>query len=239
MSDHIIRILSTRPLDAGLIEEAAAQGIVLDMRSFIETHPIADETLSLRIRELSGHPLTAIFTSMNAVEAVAGHLSPLPVTMPITLPWKIFCLGYATRTLVRENFGEEVSAGADSAGALADFIIRQGSIGEVFFFCGDQRREELPDKLQKQGIRVNEVIVYTTTQVPHKMDTPYDAIVFFSPSAVHSFFSANPLPAAATTLFAIGQTTAAAIRDYCANQTITSLSPDKTTLIRQVIDYFK
>lgn len=248
MPDHTLRILSTRPLDTSLIDEAAAQGIILDIRSFIETRPITAEALNRHIRELSVHPLTAIFTSINAVEAVAGFLRAETGSAPLnnTLPWKIFCLGYATRTLAREYFGEEAFAETsdsstpfDSAGVLADFIIRQGVTQEVFFFCGDQRREELPNKLQQQGIRVNEITVYSTTQIPQKTDSSYDGIVFFSPSAVHSFFSANPLPADATLLFAIGQTTAAAIRSYCTNQIITSLSPEKTALIRQVIDHFK
>jgi uroporphyrinogen-III synthase len=254
MPDHTIRILSTRPLDTSLINEAAAQGIVLDIRSFIETRPIAGEALSKRISELSGNSLTAIFTSMNAAEAVAGLLraetgsTPSGSLTPLAriLPWKIFCLGYATRALVREYFGEETLAEIsgsttqfDSAGALADFIIRQGDIREVFFFCGDQRREELPERLEQHGIRVNEITVYKTVQIPQKTDRSYNGIVFFSPSAVHSFFTANPLPAETTLMFAIGQTTAAAIRNYCTNQIITSLSPEKTALIRQAIDYFK
>jgi hypothetical protein len=41
-----------------------------------------------------------------------------------------------------------------------------------------------------------------------------------------------------TVLFAIGHTTADAIRECCINPVIVSDSPGKTALLRQVIDHF-
>lgn len=272
------RILSTRPLDAGLLQEAAQQGIVLDTLSFIETRPVQDNALGSRIRDLAERPLIAIFTSMNAVEAVAGWLrddtppdnragAPLIAghrSGIAPVPWKIFCIGSATQQLVQEYFGNAAIAGtAGSALALAGTIIRQwpelagslaaaggnarngsgsdsaGAADEVFFFCGDQRRDELPQTLTGQGIRVNEWVVYTTLRTPHRVEQYYDAVAFFSPSAVHSFFFVNTTMPPATILFAIGQTTAEAIRQYTANRTIVSAAPEKETLIRQAIDHFK
>ncbi|HEX9509925.1 MAG TPA: uroporphyrinogen-III synthase [Puia sp.] len=254
MADHKTRILSTRPLEAALLEQAAGRGIMIDTLPFIVTEPIVDETLQSRIRELSRRPLIAVFTSMNAVEAVAGHLGRQPAagaasaskiadspvaSAPFTLPWRIYSIGYATQQLVRQHFGSACIAGtAASAAALADTIIRQQAIAEVTFFCGDQRRDELPEKLQEQAIRVNEWVVYKTVRTPHKVKQVYDGIVFFSPSAVHSFFAENSIPAG-TVLFAIGQTTADTIRTYTPdNYTILSGSPEKEALIRQVIDYY-
>ena len=251
MGTPITRILSTRPLAAALLEQAAGSGMLIDTLPFIATEPIVDATLRHQIRDLSRQPLVAIFTSMNAVEAVARQLG-LSVdgltgagsetgslqTTAHAINWQIFCIGYATRQLVHEYFGEDRIAGtAASAAALADIIIGQHR-KEVFFFCGDQRREELPEKLQQQNIRVNEWEVYTTVHTPHQVDPVYDGIVFFSPSAVHSFFSVNSI-ADSTLLFAIGQTTADTIRTYTANRTICSQSPEKEALIRQVIHHYK
>lgn len=273
MAESKTRILSTRPLGAALLEQAAGKGILIDTLSFIETAPIVNEALQQRIRDLSRQPLVAVFTSMNAVEAVAEWLkgakdltkkgtsvagqpdspSPAsPVSQRDILPWRIFCIGSATQQLVRDNFGDDCIAGTAAAAAvLADTIISRrasepvGTAGkdaaplqEVFFFCGDQRRDELPEKLQEKGIRVNELVVYTTTRTPHKVEQAYNGIVFFSPSAVHSFFQGNTIQAD-TCLFAIGQTTADTIRTYSPNQTILSGSPEKEALIRQVIDHFQ
>ncbi len=266
MAEYKTHILSTRPLEAALLEQAAGKGILIDTLSFIETAPMVNQALQQRIRDLSRQPLIAVFTSMNAVETVAGWLKDAPEKTSLAkegtgiagqpdsrygqtpvspgsergiFPWRIFCIGSATQQFVRDNFGDDCIAGtAASAAALADTIISRRISEAIFFFCGDQRRDELPEKLQQQGIRVNELVVYKTTQTPHKVEQAYDGIVFFSPSAVHSFFQVNTIPAA-TRLFAIGQTTADTIRSYSSNQTILSGSPEKEALIRQVTDHFQ
>jgi uroporphyrinogen-III synthase len=240
MTTQPIHLLSTRPLSGRLIEQAAEEGIVLDTLSFISTTPVADEALGRRIRDLAGSPLVAVFTSMNAVEAVKEWLQPGPEakTSFIQPPWRIFCIGSATRQLVEKVFGAQRVAGtAESASALAENIIRQKGIQEVFFFCGDHRREELPSILQQHGITVNEWIVYRTIQTPQPTEQLYDGIAFFSPSAVESFFSVNTV-AAGTRLFAIGRTTAATIGACCDNQILTSDQPEKEALVRGMIDYF-
>jgi uroporphyrinogen-III synthase len=240
MTTQPIHLLSTRPLPGRLIEQAAAAGIVLDTLSFISTTPVADEALGHRIRDLARSPLVAIFTSMNAVEAVrdwlqSGPGAKTPFTQP---PWRIFCIGEATRQLVAGHFGEAAIAGtADSAGALAERIVREKGVQEVLFFCGDHRREELPSILHRHGIKVNEWIVYRTVQTPQPTERVYDGIAFFSPSAVESFFSVNTV-VMETRLFAIGRTTAAAIGAWCDNQILTSDRPEKEALVSNMIDYF-
>jgi uroporphyrinogen-III synthase len=239
MPDPTIHILSTRPLAKNLLDQGLARGIAIEALSFIETTPVKDSTLARRILDLSATPITAVFTSMNAVEAVAQHLqltfgsssSPRP-------PWQIFCIGSATRELIHKYFGEEkIRGAAPSAKALAATII-DCHPPDIFFFCGDQRRDDLPDQLTKASIKVNEVIVYHTLLTPHKLASTYDGIAFFSPSAVHSFFSVNSIPGA-TILFAIGATTAAAIHTHVSNTTIVSTAPEKETLIHQVMNYFQ
>jgi len=232
--DNSVRILSTRPLDAALIGQAAEKGIVIDALPFISTQRVKDEALVRQVRELAGIALAAVFTSTNAVEAVAEILGATP---PVN--WKVFCIGAATRQLVEKYFGEASVAGvALAASALADVILRQTTSG-VFFFCGDQRRDELPDKLSAAGVRVNECVVYRTLRTPQVITGQYNGIAFFSPSAVESFFSVNTV-GSETLLFAIGQTTARSIRIHAkGNPVITGNVPDKETLVQQMIDYFQ
>jgi uroporphyrinogen-III synthase len=241
MTTQSIHILSTRPLPAGLIAHAAAFGIGLDTLSFISTEPIGDEYLIRGIRELALKPLVAVFTSMNAVEAVRGLLMTPP-------GWKVFCIGSATRGLVADFFGEAAIAGtAGSAGMLAETVKGWDGFGgegaggagrEVYFFCGDRRREELPFLLRREGFMVNEWVVYKTILTPRKVERVYDGIAFFSPSAVESYFSVNAV-AETTRLFAIGETTAASIGAHCSNPVIISDSPEKEELVRRMIDYFR
>jgi len=233
-----IRILSTRPLEPRLLDQAAQKGIRIDILSFIDTEPIRDTALTHQVQQLGTRSLTAVFTSMNAVEAVAGHLenfATLEDSSPRTA-WTIFCIGAATQRKVESQLGS-VTATAPSAAALADVILEHHP-SEVFFFCGDQRREELPEKLHTAGVQVHELVVYKTAQTPQRIEDPYDGIVFFSPSAVHSFFSVNGTTEK-TILFAIGTTTADTIRTYVNNPIITSATPEKEALVRQLIDHYE
>jgi uroporphyrinogen-III synthase len=251
MTKNNVRILSTGSLDPSLPDQAEREGITIDSIPFISTEAIGSDETRILISQLAIERLVVVFTSVNGVESVAGHLrkdEPRAVIDPSKLPWKIFCIGSATRRSVCEQFGEQSIAGiADSAGELADRIIQQsfrqsntkeGKTKGIVFFCGDQRRDDLPARLLKEDIHVREIVVYRTVETPHAVKESYDGVAFFSPSAVNSFFSVNTLPTAVV-LFAIGDTTATAIRERCGNRVIVADSPGKEALIREAIQYFK
>jgi uroporphyrinogen-III synthase len=169
---------------------------------------------------------------MNAVEAVADELEDQRPD------WKIYSIGTTTSRLVKKHFGEEAIAGtANSASELAELIVDEREDSEVIFFCGDQRREELPEILRNNDIEVNEIVVYKTIVVHHKLSKQYHGILFFSPSAVESFFSSNKADTS-TVLFAIGNTTANAIKKISNNKIIISDEPGKENLFRKMIEYF-
>ena len=232
MQQNKITILSTRPLQAAIVNKAAEQNIFIEAVSFIETEPIAGKDLKKNIAGFAKQSQTVVFTSMNAVETVVWYLDQVKPN------WKIFCIGPATKKLATGYFGEEAITGiADSASALADEIISRKNIPAVLFFCGDKRRDELPEKLKMQGIEVNEIVVYKTIASSQQIKKKYDAILFYSPSAVASFFSANKIPGE-TILFAIGNTTAAEIKKFANNKIVISNEPLKELLAEQAISFF-
>lgn len=257
MATPPIYLLSTGGLPPVLIEEAAAKGIVIDTLDFIAIEVVIDTETGARIKALGDLRLTAVFTSVNAVDAVKGWIGSVP-------DWRIFCIGEATCRAVADYFGEPAIAGtAESAAALAEVVMahegatdaRSGSSGvgqdrnggtkempgiamEIFFFCGDQRREELPVRLRAAGFKVNEWIVYRTILTPKRTERVYAGIAFFSPSAVESYFSLNSV-ADGVTLFAIGRTTAAAIQARCSNPVIIGDRPGKDALVRVMTDHFQ
>lgn len=236
MSASIIYVLSTRPLSAASIEEAAAKGIAIDVLPFIGTEQVQDEKLTGLLGESIKRSLSAVFTSTNAVTAVAAGITPLDGRIAAGSGWKIFCIEGATQRAVADRFGEAAIAGTGAtARELAAEIIRHGQVREVWFFCGDRRREELPGILQAAGVTVHEVVVYRTTLTPQRIGKSYDAIIFFSPSAAESFFSANTIDPHIP-LFAIGPTTAATLTQKCSNPVSVSKRPDETILIRQLIE---
>lgn len=226
-----IKILCTRPVDDVLIEAAKAKGIEIEVIPFIETAPIQSSTLQNEINNAATKNITIVFTSMNAVDVVVSHMDMVP-------NWRIFCMGNTTRQLVEKHFGKTYIAGiAATAADLAKLIVDENISKEIIFFCGDQRRDDLPDILNAAGIQVSEIAVYKTILQNHLIQKKYDGILFFSPSAVESFFTVNAITAQ-TVLFAIGQTSASAIRQYCSNKIITAATATKDDLVLQMIDFY-
>ncbi len=228
-----LTILCTRPLGALMLKQALEKGITIEEISFIETTPLQTLQVKTEIESIAKLETTVAFTSMNAVEAVADVLKKQ------TIKWKIYCIGTTTHHLVKKYFGEQHIAGnANSAAELALLITADKSIKKVDFFCGDLRRDELPDILRSNTIEVNELIIYKTTTVKHLISKMYDGILFFSPSGVHSFFENNSLPLS-TILFAIGSTTGNEIIKYTNNKVVLSDVPGKENLVRKMIAYFE
>jgi uroporphyrinogen-III synthase len=223
-----IYLLSTGLVPAELVEKAVQKGITLDAKAFIDIEHLDNaEEMEGLVRQ----PRVVAFTSVNAVNAVQRWV-------PGPTGWRVYCISGATCGAAISLFGETALVGkARSAGELAEVIIRQETGREIIFFCGDHRREELPSTLRGAGFSVVEEVVYRTLLTPHKVQRYYDGVAFFSPSAVESFFSVNET-AAGIPLFAIGPTTAAAIRARCTNPVITVGEPDKALLIRKMTDHF-
>lgn len=225
-----IRLLSTRSLDENTIAKAADANIHIRSVSFIHTQPIVSEDLKNKLQQLAAQPLCAVFTSTNAVDAVAE--------MGQKQTWEIFCVSGKTKEHVVQAFGEgAIVATAKNANLLAERIIASNRVKKVVFFCGDHHLNHLPQKLREHNIITDEVIVYTTVQTPEFIEDNFDGILFFSPSAVHSFFSMNTVPID-TILFSIGDTTTAAIQSYCTNKIITSDWPGVDSLLEQVTHFY-
>jgi uroporphyrinogen-III synthase len=234
MKDRTIYLLSTRPLDTTLVEEALKRDIIIENISFIKTASIVDNDISEEIKELASKSITAVFTSMNGAEAVIEVLAK----NAIQPGWKIYCIGSATQSIIRKYFkAANIVGNGRNAAELSETIIENG-VKEAVFFCGNKRREELPEQLQQKNIVVEEIVVYETIEVPLKVDKKYNGILFFSPSAVKSFFSVNSIHAD-TVLFSIGDTTASEIKKYSHNKIIVSDFPAKDKLVEIATDYFR
>jgi len=232
MPQNKITILCTKAIDEALIKDAASKKIFIEVVSFIRTEPIRSTEIKQEIEQAFMLTATVVITSANAVEAVAEPGEQKP-------GWKIFCMGHATRQLAEKYFGKNLISGkADHAKELAELIIHTANSDEVIFFCGDQRRNELPDLLRKNNIRVKEIVVYQTITTPYKIEKKYDGILFFSPTGVQSFFQENKLKNQ-TILFAIGNTTADEIKKLSKNKIVIGDEPKSESLLEKLINYFQ
>jgi len=226
--DNKAHILSTATLPQPLIDKMKAAGIAVEVLPFIKTTWVNDEKKRKQVAGITDK--TIVFSSKNAVEAVAEMTKNM-------LHGNIYCVGKQTAELAHKYFGDQIQAVANDATGLAEIMLQEKNIKSVTFFCGDIRRDELPELLKKHKIALTEIVVYTTIVTPHKAEREYDAILFFSPSAVESFFLVNKVNST-TILFAIGNTTANAISNKTDNTIMVCEQPGKELLIDDMIRYY-
>ncbi len=226
-------ILCTGPVEKAELNLSSNRDVDVDVIPFTAISTEISENVRQQIQATFGPNKIVVFTSSNAVKSVTNYLQDQKPD------WTIFCIGNTTYKLARKYFGEEaIKKTASTAKALAEKILPHIDGNELTFFCGNLRRNELPDTLRQNGITVTEIVVYYTSLVPVKVDKNYDAILFFSPSAAESFFSKNSI-SDKTTLFVMGKTTEESIKKYAANKIVTGHEPDKSKLIEQAINYIK
>ncbi|HEX6332673.1 MAG TPA: uroporphyrinogen-III synthase, partial [Flavisolibacter sp.] len=202
-----------------------------------ETIRVIPDLSTVKTREILAQldQQNVVFTSAHAVTGVHQHL--ITAGMENFPAWKFFVLAGKTKEAVLSKAGSVAVTEARSASELAEKIIQSG-VREVVFFCGSQRRDELPELLKAHGVRVHEVVVYETEETPGAIAGRFDGMLFFSPSAVKSYFAANqPDPAAAC--FAIGETTATSLRKFVPGKIIVCDFPSQRSMIDSVISYFK
>jgi uroporphyrinogen-III synthase len=226
-------ILITAEVEGSLIQQMKSTGFIVDIIPFIHTEITGTRKIQEQIEHVLQLDAAVVFTSNNAVEAVSASIQNKKPN------WKVYCIGNTTKTLIEQLFGEaSIAAIANDATSLSEKIVADKTISEIFFFCGDKRRNELPALLKENSISVNEIEVYTTTILQHAIEKDYDGILFFSPSAVDGFFETNKVNEK-TILFAIGNTTANELKKFSQNIIVVSDKPGKQNLIEKAVSFFE
>lgn len=226
-------LLVTKKISSSLVLQAGLRGVNVLEKEFIRIVAITNEQLNKKITKLTSDKNTVAFTSKNAVAAVVGNAR---FEKPV---WKIFCIDGATKKEVNKHFDETYIAGvARNAALLAEEIARKSDGRKIIFFCGNRRLEDLPQLLTERNIEVEEIIVYHTELVPQKIVDDYEAVAFFSPSAVESFFKDNTLKKNVICI-SVGRTTTEAIKKYSRNEVITSDKPSEESVMELAIKHSK
>jgi uroporphyrinogen-III synthase len=231
------KVLSTKKLDPLLIEKAKKDDIeIVEQEAIKIISVLSREKWQEIFQVIEDKKEFVVFTSSNAVFALQKYLNDY--TNPHPINWKIFSLSGKTKQSLENctEFGTIIDT-ADNSTELAEKIVKS-NINKVVFFCGDKRRDELPAILNATGISVHEIVVYDTVETPVRAETDIDAVLFFSPSAVTSFFSINQL-IDTVVCFAIGETTANSIADHTNNKILISKKSSQESLLQEVINYFK
>lgn len=173
-----------------------------------------------------------IFTSQNGVRAYLNHLGkcPAPTEESLLGVKEAFCVGEKTKLLLEEH-DFHVVVMEQNAKKLGENISKNYAGLHFLWLTGNHRRDELPLILNKRKIKFTEITVYETDVNPKKIDTSFDGILFFSPSAVLSFVQNNTISG---TAFCIGMTTADSVKKYTDNYIIANKPTIENVLVQAV-----
>jgi len=232
----MIHVFCTRWLKESIIEDALQRQICIHAENFIKIAPIHSNQLENKIvSALSSPHITLLFSSKNAVSiAFKNYLNQIPEK--IISHWKYYVLSGATRQQVLQYAGEDqIIAYANCAADLCKEIKQDKK--PIHFFCSNRRRNTLPNFMTRQQIPFKEWEIYKTEIKPHRIDKTYDAFLFYSPSAVESFFSMNKI-INDKPCFCIGQTTASAVQSKVDNPVFISEEPNTQQLLQLVCNHF-
>lgn len=230
MADSI-SILSTRAIDQALIEKAAVRRIQIDCHPFISIVPNLTEEVKQQLEQLVQSAAHVALTSVNSVTILSDYLGGRPVN------WKVFCISGPTCEAAKNRLsGIEILDVAETGEQLAARIKTRNEIKELVFLGSNIRTPALANGLTGSHISLAEIFLYKTEEVQVKVSKDYNGILFFSPSAVRSFFSENTI-ADKTTPFTIGTTTATALSTY-TNKAVISEQPSQDSMINKLIEYY-
>jgi uroporphyrinogen-III synthase len=220
-------IVSTRKLTSAKVDELTAKGWKFTDHDFISKviHIPAD----LQDQSIHNH---VVLTSITGVKAFLEITRQRQLD---TYNYQVYCISRGTKEYALA-FGLNIKSSAPNAAALADEILKDVEVKEVTHVSSNLRRDELSDKLIKAGVAVQDVIAYRTEFTPVTIDSSYDAIIFFSPSAVDSFLSINPLQQ--VPCFCLGKTTSDYAKQEGYQQTFIPVAPSEDILLKTIVNHY-
>jgi uroporphyrinogen-III synthase len=145
---------------------------------------------------------------------------------------RVFCVGTRTQSALEEG-GFSVHQRFSSASDMANEVTKLGQ--PATFICGSKRLPIVEEVFRDKQLKLQVLVVYKTTRTPRKFFEKWDAILFFSPSGVHSFHEQNKQ---APLAICIGETTAECAQTY-GHPTVLSKNQTKKSVVQAAVDHFQ
>lgn len=218
------KILFTKEISPDFLKQNLSQEIEFDVVNFLEIKINPEEEI-IPFLDHSIH--NYLITSQNSVKAIEN----------LDLKGNFYVVGQKTaEKLIQNNFKVEIAK--NYASELAEFILDKVSSKEWIFFCGNNRRDELLEKLVPKGHSVKEIQCYESNPAPHDLKGKnYDGIAFFSPLGVKSYLENNTiLPE--TVIFTIGKTTSEEVEIHIKNKIISAEIPTLESVLETINNYY-
>lgn len=235
MGENKIKILSTKILNPELIKEVRQDGYEITCMPFIDIQLVSNQDLKSELKKIiETKPKALVFTSVNAVNSWIENVGKKAGSGTT-----IFCISGKTRDACSKLKEVENIYHKINSDKLAETIIQlKGSLKNVYYITGNLHLKTIPNKLKEAGMICNKVYVYHNNPLNTQVDFIPDAVLFFSPSAVESYFSQNKMYNH-TQYFAIGKTTANAIKNATYRSPILPDFPSQEEMIKKLYEHYQ
>jgi uroporphyrinogen-III synthase len=226
----MIKLLSTKKLSEKNIAYARSFNFDITCVDFIEVVPTLWNESVLKDFNCD----SVAFTSSSGVKYFLDHSGAREWIKTKSI---FAILGKTSEELQRHGLIPIMSA-SDSA-ALTDGVIEKEKTKCILHVSGNIRLDTLERKVKQAGIDYYPLVVYNTLlRKGIHLEENFPAILFFSPSGVEGYLSANEINDK-TICICIGNTTAAKLRERvnCARIVISPF-PSPKTMIERAAMYF-
>jgi len=146
-----------------------------------------------------------------------------------------FVVGEKSAKALKE-MGYVVTLQAKNAEILSQQIIKEIPKGKIMHLCSSIALKTLENKLSEAGYTYVKNVVYTTEPLFPVNNEKADALVFFSPSGVESYFKNNKVEK--EEIFAIGKTTQKTLEKYTTKKIIRSEKENLEDLLQVIKTHY-
>jgi len=223
-------VLSTRSLSEKDIAYARSLDLEIQCEDFIEVKIISFDDAGFLKNDFD----SVVFTSSNAVKALmekSGYKEWLKSK-------NIFSISGKTNEELLKSGIHAVTI-ANDAETLANKIVQGELSKNILHPCGNLTLDILKTKMNQSNIKYHPLIIYKIKLKSIKLEKEYDAVLFFSPSGVESFFTANKL-GEQTIVCCIGERTVKTLKEKQAlSKIIIPDFPSPESMIEVTANYFQ
>ncbi|MGM0587210.1 MAG: uroporphyrinogen-III synthase [Bacteroidota bacterium] len=172
-----------------------------------------------------------VFTSRKAVKAVADLLRGDDLAKPSQV--EFYGVGAKTAEAIQDLLQADAQYPPESTGSALGRMLAEDTNEDsppIIYWRGNRSTGQLQDILAEHQISLTQIQVYRTDI--QELDLPeedFRAVIFVSPSSVEAFRNSGGFEGERRHWFAIGPTTAAAVRDYIPEEEHVHL-PDEISM---------
>ena len=151
----------------------------------------------------------------------------------------IYCLSKKQAEVLSEISNRIVISKDKNANSLAELVNKKCNGKTVIYLKGDKSLNTLQTEIDSENIQLFETEVYQNLQVVQKLNTDFDAYLFFSPSGIDSFIAAGNLISKSAIVFTIGHATGNRAEQVFSSQIIESPIQEEKAFVEFAVKELK